>query len=283
MRTPQPTILSDATVPDHLAATVWELNALTARQVVAWLADVLAGSRSLPVGMPGDGLADALVDLEPCLDDLARRAFHGAVRELALACVRGNDPEPLRALLHVAVQRDYRALGRDLANLVTRRPQEFDALPADCRCRILSAVRDLHATVTPGFWEALVQREPARFGGIALAALLASDPVRAIGVLPRLPPDPDLLADLFDVHLPLAWGEADPTRREQMRQALAAAVPKGPAATQEGFQRFARDMGIDLSPAEEALVPKVGNVDALLKRFKRGLEPTRAGLVALVA
>jgi len=59
--------------------------------------------------------------------------------------------------------------------------------------------------------------------------------------------------------------------------------PPACPATQEALRRFARDAGIDLSPAAEALVPGVDKLDALLKHFGLGREPepTRAGLVAV--
>ena len=237
------TTLSDATLPDHLAATVWELNGLPAERMAPWLADVLAGRKVLPVGMPGDGVADALVDLEPCLEDLPRRAFHDAVRRSVQQCVERNEPDSLRVLLHVAVQRDYRSVGRDLARLVTRTPQDFDALPPDSRCRILSAIRDLHVALAPEFWEALAQRDAGLFGGIVFAALAATDPARAISLLPQLPPNSDALTDVFEIHLPLAWNAANPTHRERMRQALAAVVPQCPGATRDALNQFADDLG----------------------------------------
>lgn len=275
-------ILSDAGLPEHLAATVWELNGLPAKRVTAWLEDVLAGRKVLPVGMPGDDVADTLVDLEPCLDDLPRRAFHDAVRKLVQQYVKRNEPEPLRLLLRVAVQCEYHSVGRDLAVRGTRAPQDFDALPPDSRCRILSAIQDLHVTLAPEFWEKLAQRDAALYGGIAFSALVAADPARAINLLPQLPPNSDALTDVFEIHLTLAWESANRVRREQMRQALAAMVSRCPEATRDALNQFADDLGIDVSPAAEALIPAMCNVDALLSRFGKKPEqaPTQVGIAA---
>jgi hypothetical protein len=279
------TILSDAGLPEHLAATVWELNGLPAKRVTAWLEDVLAGRRVLPVGMPGDDAADTLVDLESCLDDLARRAFHDAVRKLVQQNVKHNEPDSLRLLLRVAVQCEYHSIGRDLAALGTRTPQCFDALPPDSRCRILSAIQDLHVTLAPEFWEKLARRDAALYGGIAFSALVAVDPARALSLLPQLPPESDALTDVFEIHLPLAWNAANQARREQIRHAAVSVVSRCPETTRSALNQFADELGIDLCPAAEALVPGLSNIDAVLKLFRLPPEqaPTRAGLVAVPA
>jgi hypothetical protein len=276
------TTLSDAGLPEHLAATVWELNGLPAKRMAVWIEDALAGRKVLPVGMPGDDVADTLVDLDPCLEDLPRRAFHDAVRKLVQQSVKRNEPDPLRLLLRVAVQCEYRSVGRDLAVLVTRTPQYFDAVAVDSRCRILSVIQGLHVTLAPEFWEKLAQRDAALYGGIAFAALVAADPARAISLLPQLPPRSDALTDVFEVHLPLAWYAANPARREQMRLALAGVVSRCPEATRNALNQLADDLGIDVSPAADALIPGMSNVDAVLNRhgYRPEQTPTQVGLAA---
>lgn len=267
-----------ATLADRLAG-------MDADAVQAWLDDVLAERVPLPRALPDDTPVPTLVALDPLLDDIPGDHFRRALRTAVDNALR-NAPssQALAWSLQILISLEDRKIGNQLARCVNG--PDFSTLPAETKCRILSAIIDLrfHPGGGNDFWEKLRDDpDAAALAGLIFHAVSETDALRAIRLLPDLETDDHTLDQIALAHLPLLWEWAGKDTRENMRQALFAMRRDCPERLARAIDDFAEEADVDLSPPTEAVLPyDPAKLDKLFNKFESSIEsrPTPVGFAA---
>jgi len=222
-----------------------ELNQATVDRVLAWLRKALSGGdRRLPLDRD-DPPSLGIERLKPYLEKDTRENLQRALLILLQEWIDKKAPsaEPGPAADWIAALLDlvsaYEPVGAvdRLWDLLQKR-KHFDALPRPTQIGIQNLIEEKIGSLSHDIWYALVARDPARFGVTAFGAMARFDLNAALGVLPDLPDQPEVLYSLeYRVRWLLSILPTE-TRQDALAQISQALIqaPKVSKCMREAFQ-----------------------------------------------
>ena len=214
-----------------------KLNALSYGELRAWLLEALEGRQPVLRMAPDELPYIGILRLEAGLDKPTRRDLANACAELVQGFARSGqgDADFAISLLRLAVGLDLDVVAAPLARMAESFPT-MPALSDDIKRLVLATLVDLKVSQPVEFWRSVLDQDRRAFAGVAIAGLLARNPVQAIDLVPTLPED-QTMADAITVVLEQATDQLAPGQRgevyAQVRRVLPRCLPLMRASIQE--------------------------------------------------
>ncbi len=176
------------------------LDGATFAVVLAWVERALRGSVPLPRVVADESPEESILRQDRALAPTTREDLREACRQLVRQFVRKPEDDDfyVAALLRLGKGFALGELASDLHQLAAA-SETFARLPGGQQKTVLATLLDLRAPLPGAFWHHLAERDPARFGIVALSALLRRDALDALAIVPLLPDDEGLADEVYVV------------------------------------------------------------------------------------
>lgn len=202
------------------------VNDLSHEEISAWLERALRGREPLPGLTPDESPFLGILRLEKTLKPAARDSLRdGCFQLVRQFCADGREETAYtEELLSLTSAFKNPEAVQMLAQLALRFPQ-MPQIPLEIRLAVLAALVDTPPPQEPVFWKSVFEQAPEEHAGLALSGVLATNPARAIGMLPAMP-DVERIGQATALKLDLAWDDLPPGKRVQFVEDVEAALAR---------------------------------------------------------
>jgi hypothetical protein len=202
------------------------INNLAHEDICAWLQRALQGQEPLPRLTPDESHYLGILRLEKSLKPAVRDSLRDGCRLLVRQfCADGKGQAAyLEELLSLASALNDPETIEGLSGLALRFPQ-LPQIPTEVRLAVLATLVDAPPPRSPDFWEEVLTQNPEKYAALALSGVLATNPARAVTMLPTLP-NAERVGQAAALKLDLAWDALPPKHRFQFVQDIQAILPQ---------------------------------------------------------
>jgi hypothetical protein len=202
------------------------LNDRSHDEILAWLERALLGRELLPRLTPDEAPHLGLLRVDRLQKPATRDSLRdGCLQLVRQFCAEGHgETAYVEELLHLASAFKIPEAVQMLAQLACRFPDIAD-IPPEVRVAVLAALVDTPPPQPPEFWEQTLKQAPEDYAGLALSGVLATNPARAVKMLPAMP-DVERAGHAAALKLELAWDDLLPKQRSQFVDDIQAILPQ---------------------------------------------------------
>jgi hypothetical protein len=202
------------------------INDLSHKDIRVWLKRALRGQEPLPRLTPDESHYLGILRLEKSLKPAVRDSLRDGCRQLVRQfCADGKGQASyLEELMSLTSAFNDPETVEELSGLALRFPQ-LPEITTEARLAVLATLVDAPPPRSPDFWEEILGQNREKYAALALSGVLATNPARAITMLPALPND-ERVGQAAALKLDLAWDALPAKQRFQFVQDIQATLPQ---------------------------------------------------------